>query len=261
MAQELISVYQINKDLIKDYEAETIPWSKALIVPGQEKPSVTLAVLSKVEVEAILTKLDMLAINRQNPAISAMLAEEADSILTAIRMVKTETKEDFRGILGSGANLDIRWLTPRDVGDSNLLNSAGTASRGLWGGTSGQVITWLHTISGSAYNASDNIIDEQKMVEEAGVIHLGAIDPIEVPKCNLATFKISGVASPAQALPFTKRSSFGTNLTPVVRFEKPIIVGPEKTQEIGIYTTADGDTKLELLSLLIAKAESLTLTA
>lgn len=258
MAPELISVSKVNAHLIQDYEEETISWGKALITPGQDAVSVKCGPLSKAEVTAILIKLDLLALNRQNSAITAMLAEEADSILVAIRRVKAETKEAFRGILGAGASLDIGWLRPHHVGDKYLLNSAATSTTGLWGGTNAAIYTWLHTV---VANTSDNIIDDQTMVSEAAVIHLGAIDPIEVPKIDAITFKISGITSPAQSLAFSKRSTFGTELTPVVRFEKPVFVGPDKKQEIGLYPQVSGDTKFELLSLLIAKAENLALGA
>jgi len=256
MAQELISVSQVNAHLIKDYVAGTERWSKALIVPGQDGVSTTLASLSPAEVEAILTKLDLLALKRQNSAITAMLAEEADSILTAVRLVKTETKENFRGILGAGAALDICWLRPKHVGDTTLLNTvSGATAKGLWGGTNAAVYTWLHTVVAAT---ADCILDEQKMGEESVLIHLGAIDPIEVPKLEAISFKISGITCPAQSLPFSKRSSFGTELTPVVRVEKPVIVGPEKMQEINLFPQVAGDTRFELLSLLITKAENLT---
>ncbi|GAH52823.1 unnamed protein product, partial [marine sediment metagenome] len=144
MAQELISVSQVNAHLIQDYKEETIPWGKALITPGQDTVSVKCGPLSAAEVDAILIKLDLLALNRQNPAISAILAEEADSILMAIRMVKAETKEAFRGILGAGASLDICWLRPHHVGDKYLLNSGEATTAGLWGGANGAVYTWLN---------------------------------------------------------------------------------------------------------------------
>ncbi|GAI69458.1 unnamed protein product [marine sediment metagenome] len=258
MAQELISVSQVNAHLIQDYKEETLSWGKALITPGQDAVSVKCGPLSRAEVDAILIKLDLLSLNRQNPAISAILAEEADSILIAIRRVKAETKENFRGILGAGASLDICWLRPHHVGDKYLLNSGEATTTGLWGGANGAVVTWLHEI---ATQEADCIIDEQKMIKEAAVIHLGAIDPIEVPKFEAITFKSSGITSPAQSLAFSKRSAFGTELTPVVRFEKPILIGPEKTQEIALYSQATGDTRLELLSLLITKAENLVLAA
>ncbi|GAI88711.1 unnamed protein product [marine sediment metagenome] len=40
MAQELISVSQVNAHLIQEYKEETIPWGKALITPGQDTVSV-----------------------------------------------------------------------------------------------------------------------------------------------------------------------------------------------------------------------------
>jgi len=123
MSQELVSVSKVNAHLVRAYEAKTETWAKALISPGQDVVSTKLATLSAAEVNLILMKLDMLAPMRQNPGIAAMLAEEADSILTAVRMVKTNTKEAFRGILGTGAALDICWLRAKDVGGP-ILNSA-----------------------------------------------------------------------------------------------------------------------------------------
>lgn len=258
MGQELVSVSQVNAHLVKNYLAETKEWSKALTAPGQAKASVELAALSAEEVDLILMKLDMLALNRQNPAITAMLAEEADSILTAVRMVKTETKEDFRGILGAGANLEIMWLRPQDVGGSIMRGTAAAGSLGLWGGAGAAVYTWLKTWGTGG--TKETMIPSQKMAEEGAVVHLGAIDPIEVPKCTAIQFTLSGIPSPPQSLARNIRKGFGTEDVPVMRFEKPIIVGPEKTQLVEVNaTTTGGDTKLQLLSLLIAKAESLTL--
>ena len=257
MAQELISVSQINAHLVKNYLAGTEKWSKALIAPGQADASVELAALSAEEVDLILMKLDMLALNRQNPAIAAMMAEEADSILTAIRMVKTETKEAFRGILGAGANLDIMWLRPQDVGGTILCPAATPAGRYLWAQTTVQY-TWLKTWGTGG--TKETMIPSQKMSEEGAVVHLGAIDPIEVPKCTAIQFTLSGLPAPPQSLARNIRKGLGTQDIPVMRFEKPIIIGPEKTQVVEVNaTTSLKDTKLQLLSLLIAKAEDLTL--
>jgi len=246
-------VYQANKDKIKDYPEETIKWKNALIEPGKAEAEVKVAPLSKDEAEVIILKLDQLALTAQHEGIAKMVAEEVESILVAIRMVKAETKAAFAGILGSGAQLDIMWLRPKDVGGS-LLNPAGVAAKGLYGGTSGGVYTWLRTFTA---NTSDDVIPEQTMAEEAAVIHLGAIDPIEVPKLNAIEFTLAGIPAPAQSLPFNIRTTFGSDTVPFVRFEKPIIVGPEKTQKIVVMPNISGDSKFQLLSFLIGKAEKL----
>ena len=248
-------VFQANKGLVKAFAEETIKYKNALIEPGKLESEVKLATLSADEVTAILLKLDMLAMERANPAVAAIVAEEAESILIAIRMVKTETKAAFAGILGAGSNLDIKWLRPKDVGGT-LLNPAATASKGLYGGANGAVYTWLQTF---VANTSDDIIPSQTMAEEAAVIHLGGIDPIEVPKLESIRFTLAGIPSPAQSLACNMRRSLGTEDVPVVRFEKPIIVGPEKTQAIDVMPNISGDSKFQLLSFIIAKAESLTL--
>ena len=120
-------VYQANKGLLKDYSEETVKYSKALIEPGRKEAEVKLAPFSEAEVDALLLKLDVLAAERMNPAIAVVVAEEAESILITARMVKTDTKAEFAGILGAGSNLEIIWLRAKDVGGS-LLNPAGEAN-------------------------------------------------------------------------------------------------------------------------------------
>jgi len=248
-------VKSFNEKLIGvSFKEEDIPFTEALIQPGQAEATVHAAALEPDEVERIILKLDQLAMSVQHEGIANMIAEEMDSILLAIRMVKTETKEPFMGLLGFGAALDLAWLRPKDVGGS-LLNPAGTAAKGLYGGTSGGVYTWLNTFTA---NTAAEVIPEQTMAEEAAVIHLGAIDPIEVPKCNMITFTVAGIPAPAQSLPFDIRQTFSDNSVPFVRFEKPIIIGPEKKQKIEVMPYTSGDSKFQLLSLLIAKAEALT---
>ncbi|MBA7636977.1 hypothetical protein ES703_44609 [subsurface metagenome] len=251
-------VYLTNKGLIKPLAEATIKYSKALIEPGKLEAEVKVAPLTADEVNLILLKLDILASEKANPAIAAMVAEEAESILLAIRMVKAETKASFAGILGSGANLDIMWLRPQDIGGSPMRGTADVGSLGLWAGTGAAVYTWLH--AWTTAHTAENMIPSQTMAEEGAVIHLGAIDPIEVPKCNAIQFTLAGIPSPPQSLSRNIRKGFGTEDVPVMRFEKPIIVGPEKTQLVQVNaTTSGGDTRLQLLSLLITKAETLSL--
>ena len=261
MAQELISVYQVNKGLIRDYaEGEPKAWGKALIQPGQAKVDIKLERLSEAEVGLILTKLDMLAINRQNPTIAAILAEEADSVLTAVRMVKTETKESFAGILGGGANLDICWIRAKDVG-GELTDQNGVASKGAYAlGAGGAVYSWLKTNFVAGTNV--DMFPSAKLIEEAGIIFLGAIDPIEVPKVEAIQFTIAGILCPPQSLGFRQNNQeFGAPAKlSVARLEKPVIIGPEKTFTVTVNPSMAGSGKCEPLALLITTAEKMSLT-
>jgi len=248
-------IYQHNKALIgKSFAEEDIPFKDALIQPGQAEVTVKAAMLDPDEVERIILKLDQLAMSTQHEGIANMIAEEMDSILLAIRMVKAETKQSFMGLLGFGSQLDIRWLVPKDVGATWFTSDTG--SIGLHAGTAGAVYTWLYNYTA---NSDSDIIPEQTMKEEVGLILLGAIDPVEVPKCNKIQFTLAGIPAPAQSLPFSIRQTFGDNSVPFVRFEKPIIVGPEKKIKVEVMPYASGDSKLELLAFVIAKAESLAL--
>ena len=249
-------VYDENTGLIRDYADETIKTKLALIEPGRVEAEARVQSMTAEEVEAILLKLDVLASESQNEAIATMVAEEAEAVLLLARMVKTEAKQPFQGILGSGSAMEIVWVLPVDVGGAILCPSAtaGAGTTGLYGGSAASVYTWLHTFTA---NTADDIIPEQTMKEEAGVIHLGMIDHAAVPKVGRMIIKIAGIPSPAQSLPFSHVD--GSELA-FARFEKPIIIGPEKTQAMSVMPHITGDSKLELLSLVIGEAEDITFT-
>lgn len=248
-------VFQKAKDwgLIRNYGEESMKWTRALIEPGKAEATVKAAELGAAEVELILLKLDQLAMSKQHEGIAAMIAEEAESILLAVRMVKTESKELFQGILGAGANLDIQWLRAEQIGAALLDAGAAVATEGPW---QNDTASWLQTVTAET---DDYIIDPQTMSEESALVHLGAIDPVEVPKIEAVHFELAGIATPAQSCPFNLRTGFNTDFLPFVRWEKPVICGPEKKHAIKCAANISGDTKMQLLSLVIARAQDLEL--
>lgn len=249
-------VYKANQALIHDYPEKEADVSNAVVTPARVITSVKVASMTRDEVERLVLKLDMMTLD-VSPIIQKIVAESVNPIITAVRMVKDETKESFMGIQGSGAELDIDWLRPQDVGGV-LLNPAATGSKGLWSGTSAAVLTWLHqyTTGGTA----ETLVPSQIMSEEAGMIYLGFINPIEIPLEDSVTITVSGQTTPRQSLcslsfkPVTESKALG-----VMRLEKPVIVGPEKTQAVTVEPmTSSAYTRLQPLALLISKAESLT---
>jgi len=248
-------VFQTNRALVRDYAEETAVIKDILIEPGRPESQVKLAPLSSLEVDRILRKLDTLCMQVKSPAIATMLAEETQAILVAVRLCKVETHESFMGILSAGSNLDIAWLRAIHVG-SSLMNSVGTASCGVCQ-QANCTDTWLFSHTAAT---EINLIPSQTMQEEACVIHLGAINPIDVPKLDAIRVDIAGIPTPAQSLEYRLRKTFEEHETPLVRFEKPVIIGPEKRQLIRVYPYLTGNDKTQLISLIIARAEDLLLT-
>lgn len=248
-------IYRENQKLLKNYPEETALVRDAVIEAGKSEVQVKLASMDRVEVDALLKKVDAMASHYLNETIAVIFAEEMVNILTAVRMVKTETKNRFGGIRASGQELDLNWLVPKDIGGS-LLNSAATASKGLYGGTSGAVYTWLQTFTA---NTSDDLVPSQKMDQYAGMIYLGFIDPVEVPKVHKVKFTLSAIPTPPQPLNFRIRKDIGTFNLPVARLEQPVIIPPKKTQLVDVVGGITGDSKIEPLALLIAKAEDLSM--
>ena len=254
---ELVTATQLHRGLIKDHLEETIVWNRALIEPGREDPTITLAPFSAKEVETLFQKLNMLALYREHPGIAAMVAEEADSILVACRKVKTETKQEFRGILGAGANLEIAWLRAKDVG-GRLTDQHTITGKGAYGkGSGGGVYSWLNTFTAGT---SVDMFPEATMIEEAGIIFLGFIDPIEVPKVEAVQFTLAGIPCPPQSLAFRINREFGgPGSLPFARLEKPVFIGPERKFSVTVNPGISGNSKCEPLALLITTAEKHTL--
>jgi hypothetical protein len=249
-------VWNANKGVIQAYPEEPAKLvSNVVIDMGKPVAQVNLAPLSSDEAERLLRKLDVLAPSDLNPFIAKIVGENTEAIFTLVRMVKAEAKGEFLGHLGTGNALDIRWLRPKDVGGP-ILNSAAAGALGLYGGAGGAVFTWTQTF---VANTAQTMIPAQTMTEEAGCIHLGAIDPVEVPKCDAIQFYIANIVGPAQPLPFNIREGFSSNHLPIARFEQPVIIGPERTQRVDVMPNLSGDSKLQLLTLVVARAQSLVL--
>lgn len=246
-------VYKENKNLIKEYSEGVANVTGMLIEPGKDEVQTKLAALSKKEVETIIRKLDVMASSYYNETIAMIVAEEMQNILNLIRIVKEETKSEFGGILGSGGQLDLAWLVPKDIGGT-LLNPAATASKGLYGGTSAGVHTWLKTFTA---NTSAELVPEQTMYQYAGMIYLGFIDPVEISKVHKAKFTVSGIPTPPQPLHFRLRRDIGTETLAVARLEKPVGVPPKKTQKVELVGGITGDSKTEPLAILIAKSQDM----
>lgn len=245
----------VGMGLKTSYPSETVGITSALIMPGQVKVDVKLAELSEEEADLVLKKADILANSYQNEAIATAVAESANAIIDLVRWVKEETKESFMGMRGSGASLDLALLIPKMVGDSTIMNKDGLANRGLYGGASGGVYNWLKT--DFVANTAVNYIPEQTMVEEAGVLHICMIDTIDVPKINRCMFILAGIKSSAQPLNFNFVD--GSSLA-MARFELPVMVGPEKKQQLQLMPYIDGASKPELVSIVVARAQDLTFT-
>ena len=251
-------VYRLTKNLATQYNKETIACPHALMTPGKTDTTKELAPLGPEEVNRILLKLDQMAMSRNHDGIANMIAEEMPAILYAIRLCKNETHSNFAGILAAGPELDLRWLRVQDIGATATLNAAATASKGAYGGTSAAVYTWNAAfVAGTAAE----IIPEQTSSEEMALIHLGIIDTISngITKINGIEFSISGQAAPAQCIDMAIRRGTGSEDLPFARFEKPIILGPETMQKIRLMPFISGDSKPQLLSILVARAQNLTL--
>jgi hypothetical protein len=238
-------------------------WTAALIDSGKTAVALTLMGLSPDEVNAVCSKLDMIFRNKEQEDIAIMIAEEILNILATIEAVKWQTQSSFGGILAQGTQLDIWPMRPKDVGGV-LLNPLKTASLGLYGGTSAGVFDWLTTGLTGGTKPTNGYIPSQTMWQYAGMIHLGAIEKIQVPKIEGIQFTLGGTASPPQPCSRNYKKTWGVGReVSFTRFEKPIIIPPLKTQLVDVMpdgpATATNDTDFEMISLIVAQSQNKSL--
>ncbi|PKL78942.1 MAG: hypothetical protein CVV27_02655 [Candidatus Melainabacteria bacterium HGW-Melainabacteria-1] len=253
-------IFRSNQGLIVDYaEDPELPWRKAVLIPGAEKTQVNAGALSRDEAAAILLKLDLIAHEKNNEAIAALLISEADSAITLVRIVKKAVggAGGFMGIHGAGQNLDICALRPRQIG-STITNKGSIGAKGVWG-QANQTPAWLF----STFTASTALdyIPEQIMDDYAGLLHIGFIDPVVDPHIDACEITLVGRTAPAQTLKWNLgRKAFDESCIPFCKMEIPVLVQPKATHKIRVMPTiTNGDSKLELVSILCAQAKDLVL--
>lgn len=242
-------------NLVHPYPEESSGKLKdCLVNPSQAEPTFKLAGLSEDEVITILKKLDSFAPG-WSPQISLMFAEGAYAVIQAVRLAKYQSQQNFRGIFAQGGELDLRLLRPKDVGGA-IMSSGGTSATGLYAGTGAAVYTWLNTL---VVNTTANMIPQQTMLQWAAQVYLGFIDPIEVPPIEAIQFKLYTVSIAPQPADFKLIKTLDANEIPVVKLEKPIIIPPLGQQYLDIKPYRSGDSKIQPISVIVARAQDLTL--
>jgi hypothetical protein len=233
-----------------DNDAE--PITGAIMTTGKDAASGDMASFSRDEVTHLLRKVDTLVPSDQESFISKIVGENFASIITLARLVKKQAGGVFAGELASGIDQDIWLLEPKDIGGL-LMNPALVAVSAIYGtAIPPAVFTWYY--AAFAANTAINIIPPQAMSQYCGVVHLGMIDWVEVPKLNAYQYTMSGQAGPRQSLSWF-REKMGSKAVSVARFELPIIVGPLKASGLAVLPNIAGASKVQLISFLIARAQ------
>ena len=228
-------------------------WSAALLQAGKSEVDVPAADISANEVEALALKLDQMFPDSQNDSIARWVAAEFPSIVLTVRRVAKETGGIFGGILGAGGDLDIKLLRAKDIGNA-ILSSGGTGGTGAYAGTGAAVYTYLYTFTA---NVAVDLIPAQKMIQYAGVIHLGWKTSIEIPKISDVVVYLDGNQTGPQSVMIQRRTVDQSPTEGIFKFEKPVIVQPLRQQEVKLNPNITGDDKPELISFLVARISDL----
>jgi hypothetical protein len=240
-----------------------VDWTSALIDAGKAVTSLTVQSLTPDEVNAIISKLDMIYRAPEHQDLANMVAEEILNILCTVCAVKWQTQGSFGGILAQGTQLDIWPLRPLDVGGILLSPGAPCVSAnatGLYGASGTLAYTW--TNGGVTAGTTVAIVPAQTMWQYAGMIYLGGFEPTAIPKISGIQFALAGSSCPPQPVTYSFHKNWGSvTFEPAfTRFEKPVIIPPLKQQTVTVVPDVTGSTDFELIALVVAQAQNKLLT-
>jgi len=155
---------------------------------GRPGKDYTLSKLSNADIKRLGDEMDVLVANL-NPVIQDLYVRNAATILNAIRMVNTETKQGFKGFLASGNELDIQFLGPRQFQDPD--NAVAGTRRTSWVRTIGAAWATLRDCAyivdlTSAIAVPPAVAGEVEllMAEEEAFVLLGFVNDAAAPCSN-----------------------------------------------------------------------------
>lgn len=154
---------------------------------GRPGKDYTLSKLSHLDIKTLGDEMDTLIAN-MNPIIQELYAKNALTILDAIRMVNTETKQGFKGALASGNELDLEFLGPRLFHDPD---AAAAVRRTSWVRTITAAMVayrdcpYINDLTSAAFAPPAVPVEvELTMVEEEAIVLLGFINDAATPCSN-----------------------------------------------------------------------------
>jgi len=215
--------------LIKSYTEETQK------IAGAE---MKLAKLSKEETEAISDMLDKLLYTNANESIRQLYAENFEAIVDLVRVVKSETKQDFAGIRAKGNQLTLVDLT------------ADVFAR-VWGTTGKTDFTYTATTVG-ATDYLGTSTNPEATSEEEGIIILGFIEAATSPKINKTQFIKNRESFITNNLKFDADETF--YVAPLV---EPWFIPPESTFNVRMNFYKTGKTELIPIGVKVLQAKNI----
>jgi len=186
--------------------------------------------LSRDEKEILAEELEREIAEQKTPLIAEMISENKENIRGVIESVNAETKQGFGGMLADGKQLTCEWIRPDHFGKSTW--DRGTVASGT-----------ATFISGTT-------------AEDEGFIIFGWMNQQGKPVTNRLKFYKGTEETPVVSLPFRARDAYDSTETPVVKQQKPLLVGPEVNYEVDDARSVSGADSLQPLGFYVQTAEN-----
>jgi len=186
--------------------------------------------LSSEEKKILAEELEREIAEQKTPLIAEMISENKENIRGLIESVNSETKQGFGGMLADGKELTCEWIRPDHFGKSTW--DRGTVASGT--------TTFISGTTG----------------ENEGFIVFGWMNQQNKPVTNQLKFYKGTEETPVVSLPFRARKAYDATETPVVKQQKPLLVGPEVNYQVDDKRTVSGADSLQPVGFYVQTAKS-----
>lgn len=228
------------------------------ILPNNQRAEHKMAEIDFADIRTMADELDI-ALRHMNPIAQSLYAKNAVAIARAVRVVNVESASGFKGVVGSGRQLDLLLLRPEQfadpdvpVADPFVPTRRTTWERGVAGPPDEGEMDFIELLTEATAHSQDL---EMGLAE--CLMIFGFADPVWVGDACPSAIQLRYLAQDynIQNCDFSLVQPFLN--TPILELKEPFVIYPRETGSVDAYYFQAGTDWLQPVGLWIKMASNL----
>jgi len=226
------------------------------ILPNGEVTEHVMAEIEYSDLKVLGDELDIL-LAYESPVIQHIFAKNAVAIASAVRVVNNVTASGFKGVVGSGRQLDILILRPEQFQDPAL---AGVGLRTTWVRIIGAPVPGTRQVICAQDALGIDTHGPLTMLREEALLLFGFANPSLTPCTTAIQITYLAQASNIQNAYFGL-SQVTDSYFPFVELKEPLVIYPQETALVTARYPFAATDELTPVGLWIKMSQNLRLLA
>ena len=221
------------------------------VLPNGEVAEHTMAELAFADVMTFADEMDVL-IAYESPVIQGIFAKNAEAIVNAIRVVNKESMSGFKGVVGSGRQLDILMFRPEQFQNPA---AAGIAVRA----------TWLRNVAAAPQTCQIICAPDALGIDTHGALTMATTEAFLL--FGFANTSVTPVTTAIQITYLAQTYNiqncyFGLGQVtesyyPFVELKEPLVIYPQESGLVTVRYSVNGADELTPVGLWIKMSQNL----